>query len=799
MSFTFNPSAGETESSSAVDLRRRLAAAMLQQGMQTSPIQSPWQGAARLSEALMGGLAVRRQAQQEQDANAQIISAITGQPYTPPAQSGGFLSRLFGNNGVPASGAQGQVASSAPAAQSGASADNSSPAGMADSAGGDMSNYQNAISSIESGGNYGEIGPRSGSMGRALGKYQVMEANVGPWSQEAIGRTVTPQEFLANPQIQDAIFNHKFGQYVKQFGPAGASQAWFAGPGGVGKLDRRDSLGTSVAAYTDKFNRALGAAPTQVASLDPSAGMASAMPAAAAQPIVPPPSPTAQPGNMASVTPDQMQAMLGPAPTPGYQDPTVTTAYREPQPMAPAAQAINQQTAPPAPDQIQTASLGPNAGAQAAPTPQAAIPSPAPVGSQAAASTPDQAAPRAQLAQAMMNGPGTATNPIANNPRAQALMSAMMNPNASPQVRSLAGTMLQQVMRPNEFGFQTLPDGTIMRTDPRTGTVAPVYQATPKPVEVNGRLVDPVSGRVIADYSNPQVSTVDGAVIDNRTGQPIYQSHKPMDVNGHLVDPVTGQQVGDYSNPNVSQVDGALIDQRTGKVLYQGTPKGVTVDPGQSLVNPQTGQVLVQGSGYKPEDVTNLRKEIQQLPSYKSYQQAAPVYQSMVDTAKTDTKASDLNLVYGLGKIMDPNSVVREGEMIMVNNTASLPDWVQGMINSVNGGERLQPATRQAILNEARNRMGSYRGMLDTDLNQYRGIVGRKGMNEADVIPNLNETAAVPQLIAPETRTPAAGTSMPTATGRNGEKIQWNGSEWVPLTGQAVPSNSNVNRVPTGN
>ncbi|MBX5239647.1 hypothetical protein [Rhizobium sp. NLR22b] len=46
------------------DERKRLAHAMLQQGMDASPVQSPWQGAARLVQALMGGLAMRRQEQE---------------------------------------------------------------------------------------------------------------------------------------------------------------------------------------------------------------------------------------------------------------------------------------------------------------------------------------------------------------------------------------------------------------------------------------------------------------------------------------------------------------------------------------------------------------------------------------------------------------------------------------------------------------------------------------------------------------------------------------------------------------
>ena len=123
-----------------------------------------------------------------------------------------------------------------------------------------MENYRNAIASIESAGSgdYSAVGPTHSRLGRALGRYQIMEANIGPWSREVLGFEVSPEEFMANPQIQDAIFDGKFGGYVDQYGPQGAAQAWFAGPGGVGKLNRQDSLGTSVAAYTDKFNAALG-------------------------------------------------------------------------------------------------------------------------------------------------------------------------------------------------------------------------------------------------------------------------------------------------------------------------------------------------------------------------------------------------------------------------------------------------------------------------------------------------------------------------------------------------------------
>jgi hypothetical protein len=76
------------------------------------------------------------------------------------------------------------------------------------------SSYASAISNIESGGKYDSLGPVTKTGDRAYGKYQVMGQNVGPWTQEVLGKAMTPEEFAANPQAQDAVFNAKFGNYV---------------------------------------------------------------------------------------------------------------------------------------------------------------------------------------------------------------------------------------------------------------------------------------------------------------------------------------------------------------------------------------------------------------------------------------------------------------------------------------------------------------------------------------------------------------------------------------------------------
>lgn len=118
-----------------------------------------------------------------------------------------------------------------------------------------MSAYMQAIKDIESsGGNYGALGPITRNGDRAYGAYQVMGNNIGPWSQDALGRTLSADEFLKNPALQDQIFAHKFGGYVDKFGPSGAAQAWFGGPGSVGKGGLgQDMLGTSGNSYVKMF------------------------------------------------------------------------------------------------------------------------------------------------------------------------------------------------------------------------------------------------------------------------------------------------------------------------------------------------------------------------------------------------------------------------------------------------------------------------------------------------------------------------------------------------------------------
>ncbi len=122
----------------------------------------------------------------------------------------------------------------------------------------DVSGYARATRTIESGspqGDYGAIGPANKSGQRAYGAYQIMDFNIPTWTKEVLGQSMTPQQFLQNPQAQDQVYQAKFGALAQKYGPEGAARAWFTGsPTGTGT----DVTGTSADQYVQRWRNAYG-------------------------------------------------------------------------------------------------------------------------------------------------------------------------------------------------------------------------------------------------------------------------------------------------------------------------------------------------------------------------------------------------------------------------------------------------------------------------------------------------------------------------------------------------------------
>lgn len=98
----------------------------------------------------------------------------------------------------------------------------------------------------ESGNNYSVVN----SIG-AVGKYQVMKANIPEWSRAALGYSITWQQFRDSPALQEKIVRHRMEGYYKKYGFRGAASAWYSGDPTLYNSTRSQSGGPSIKQYVD--------------------------------------------------------------------------------------------------------------------------------------------------------------------------------------------------------------------------------------------------------------------------------------------------------------------------------------------------------------------------------------------------------------------------------------------------------------------------------------------------------------------------------------------------------------------
>jgi hypothetical protein len=113
------------------------------------------------------------------------------------------------------------------------------------------------IAGIESGGQqnpYGALNPTT----HAIGKYQVMPSNVPGWTLAATGQSMTPDQFRASPQAQEAVFRDQMQRSLQLYSPADAASIWFTGkPSALAGGNVRDANGTTNANYVSRATAGL--------------------------------------------------------------------------------------------------------------------------------------------------------------------------------------------------------------------------------------------------------------------------------------------------------------------------------------------------------------------------------------------------------------------------------------------------------------------------------------------------------------------------------------------------------------
>lgn len=141
-------------------------------------------------------------------------------------------------------------------------------------------------------------------------------------------------------------------------------------------------------------------------------------------------------------------------------------------------------------------------------------------------------------------------------------------------------------------------------------------------------------------------------------------------------------------------------------------------------------EMLMQRGGVS-KDVADmeqsLRKEYATLA--KPYFDVRDAFSRVEQAASQPSAAGDLALIFNYMKMLDPGSVVREGEFATAQNAAGIDDRIKNIYNRLVSGERLNDNMRDDFVGQARGLFQRQERQYQAIQNQYRQIAGRLGLD----------------------------------------------------------------------
>ena len=151
------------------------------------------------------------------------------------------------------------------------------------------------------------------------------------------------------------------------------------------------------------------------------------------------------------------------------------------------------------------------------------------------------------------------------------------------------------------------------------------------------------------------------------------------------------------------------------------------------------------------DNAKKFRDEFRSLPSVSEYQIALGTFNSAMRTG--NTSEGDQSLITAFARMMDPNSVVREGEFATAAGNESAFAQIRTKIAKEFGfgpGGRLTPEGRDRLREEMRNLVvNRFKAPYDRDRVQYQRYAQMEGVDPYLVVGEAAETGFDPKLLDP--------------------------------------------------
>lgn len=194
---------------------------------------------------------------------------------------------------------------------------------------------------------------------------------------------------------------------------------------------------------------------------------------------------------------------------------------------------------------------------------------------------------------------------------------------------------------------------------------------------------------------------------------------------------------------------------------------------------PPEDRTFAQAKDLRTEFITGAKPFIEVRDAYGRLETA---YKSGQDAKSDELRGpADIGMVFGYMKMLDPGSVVREGEYATVTNSGGVPETIRNMYNKVVGGGVLTEDIRKSLIREAQALYTNAEKSHGQHVENYRGLATRAGVKPEDVVTDQRRP------MADLNKAPGAsggGAAPPPSRAVNpttGETIEWNGSAWAPV------------------
>jgi len=323
----------------------------------------------------------------------------------------------------------------------------------------------------------------------------------------------------------------------------------------------------------------------------------------------------------------------------------------------------------------------------------------------------------------------------------------------------------QAVQRTKTGGFKVVPS-EFAPMDKPTGTPMMMTDAAGKPIQV--QRYESGAMKAITDFGPPREIVLEKlgdrviAVDKNKVtaGQQFNVGLAPQVVGGaetgYYVVGGAGRGAGLAAPmPAPAGAPGAVA----APTVPGGAPRAPAA-PAAGAAAPTGPQPIIPGTGKAFGNEKDLRSEF--TAQAKPFVELAQAYQKIETAAKNNTSAGDIALIYGFMKVLDPGSVVREGEFATAANAGGVADSVRNMYNRALNGQRISENIRNDFLGQARNIIESQRVLSNDMIERYTNVAQEYKLNPNQIVFDPFKRIKTPAEIAAEAAAlPATGTAQP--------------------------------------